>query len=314
MNKISETIVFFGSGPVAAESLRLLQESFDIEAVVTKPRAEHHKGAVPVLELCETLGLKAYTPSNKTELSTLFNGKPFASKIGIVIDYGIIINKDVIDYFPFGIINSHFSRLPELRGADPITFAILSGQKQTGVSLMSINEKMDEGLILAVGLLELADDITTPALTHDLIGLSNGLLKAELPRYLSGETELIEQSEVSQVIPDYPVTPTYSRKLTKDDGVLDFTKSAEVLEREIRAFIEWPKSRTTIGGIDVIITAAHVVPGSSGAKEIVIDTDIPLLELHCSVDRLCIDKLKPAGKKEMTVQEFLNGYSKQLTK
>lgn len=299
MKKMSETIVFFGSGPIAAESLRLLVESFDIEAVITKPRAEHHKGAVPVLELCEELGLTAYTPASKAELSALFGGKPFTSKIGVVIDYGIIINKDVIDYFPFGIVNSHFSRLPEWRGADPITFAILSGQKQTGVSLMIINEKMDEGLILAVGIMNLSDDITTPVLTHDLIGLSNGLLKEELPRYVRGETELLEQDQIHKVIPDYPVTPTYSRKLTKDDGVLDFTKPAEVLEREIRAFTEWPKSRTTINGIDVIVTKAHAAPEPTA------------LALDTSDGYLCIDKLKPAGKKEITAQEFLNGYGKQ---
>ncbi|MEO6513288.1 MAG: hypothetical protein ABIR37_01240, partial [Candidatus Saccharimonadales bacterium] len=97
MKKTSKTIIFFGSGPVAAESLALLHESFDIEAVVTKPRPEYHKGAVPVLELADKLGIHIHTPANKSELSALFADQSFSSELGVVIDYGIIINKDVIE-------------------------------------------------------------------------------------------------------------------------------------------------------------------------------------------------------------------------
>ena len=144
MKKMSETIVFFGSGPVAAKSLELLAQNFEIEAVVTKPQPAHHKEPFPVLALSEKLGLKIFTPDGKAALSELFASNPVTSRLGIVIDYGFIINRDVINYFDLGIINSHFSLLPEWRGADPITFSILSGQKQTGISLMLIDEKMDE--------------------------------------------------------------------------------------------------------------------------------------------------------------------------
>jgi methionyl-tRNA formyltransferase len=312
MRKTSKTIVFFGSGPVAAESLALLHESFDVEAVVTKPRAEHHKGAVPVLELAAKLGLSVYTPANKAELSALFAGKPFSSEVGVVIDYGIIINRDVIDFFPYGIVNSHFSLLPEWRGADPITFAILSGQKRTGISLMLINEKMDEGLLLAQAPYEIASGLTTPELTDDLIQLSHVTLEEILPAYLKGDVNPSPQEEVS-IADDR--TPTYSHKLTKDDGVLDFTKPAEILEREIHAFIEWPKSRMTISDIDVIITRAHAVPATmpepAGYIEIMQDTGTLLI--NTTDGYLYIDALKPAGKKEMGVREFLNGYGKYLS-
>src|SRR4051812_40975768 len=129
------SIVFFGSGPVAARSLELLAEHCTIEAVITKPHPAHHKEPFPVLQVAEKLGAKVFTPVGKAEVSELFKTRPVTSKLGIVIDYGFIINQDVIDYFPLGIVNSHFSILPELRGADPITFAILSGQEMTGVSL-----------------------------------------------------------------------------------------------------------------------------------------------------------------------------------
>src|SRR5688572_20047531 len=122
-------IVFFGSGPVAAESLRLLGQSFEIEAIVTKPSTTREMGAAAG-------SARLLTVENRHELDVLISEHPFESEVGVLIDFGIIVSQKVIDYFPKGIINSHFSLLPEWRGADPITFSILSGQKKTGVSLM----------------------------------------------------------------------------------------------------------------------------------------------------------------------------------
>lgn len=313
MKKISETITFFGSGPVAAASLKFLAEHFEIEAVITKPQPAHHKEPFPVLALAEELGLKTFTPVGKQQLSELFATRPVTSKLGVVIDYGFIINNDVIDYFQLGIVNSHFSLLPEWRGADPITFAILSGQKRSGISLMLINEKMDEGPLLAQATYDLYDQETTVTLTENLIELSNQTLLEILPAYITGTIRPVPQLDAS-ILTDK--TPTYSRKLTKEDGVLDFNKSAIQLEREIRAFIEWPKSRAKLGGIDIIVTAAHAVPSNFGEpgdiEAELVKNSHSLLQIQCENGYLCIDKLKPAGKKEMTAQEFLNGYGKKL--
>ena len=143
-------LVFFGSGPVGRATLEnLIDNGVEIEAIVTKPWPKGHKSSMPVLEFAEEHNVKVFTPSTKAELSKLFAKQRFTSKVGLVVDYGLIISKDVIDSFPLGILNSHFSLLPKLRGADPITFAILGGETETGVSLMLINEKMDEGQLLA---------------------------------------------------------------------------------------------------------------------------------------------------------------------
>jgi methionyl-tRNA formyltransferase len=312
MKKMSETVLFFGSGPVAAKSLELLAQNFDIEAVITKPQPAHHKEPFPVLALCEKLGIRAFTPNGKSELSELFAQKPVTSKLGVVIDYGFIINSDVIDYFPLGIVNSHFSLLPEWRGADPITFSILSGQKQTGISLMLINEKMDEGPLLSQTTYNIDPDETTPSLTEALIELSNHALEVILPLYVAGQTLPMPQEEVTVAVSK---VPTYSRKLNKQDGVLDFNKPADVLEREIRAFTDWPKSRMSLAGMDVIITKAHTVPSTTPepAGHIKILFDSSTLMVNTSSGYLCIDKLKPAGKSEMTVQAFLAGYRNRLS-
>lgn len=305
MKKKSETVVFFGSGPVAAASLRLLAQTFTIEAVVTKPKPAHHKGSAPVIEVASDLNLPIYTVVSKRTLDELVTSKPFTSRLGILIDFGIIVSQAAIDYFPLGILNSHFSLLPEWRGADPITFSILSGQKRTGVSLMLLTSGMDEGPLLAQAPYDLASGITTPQLTHDLIELSNACLIEVVPLWLQGAIEAMPQETVTIT---KNKNPTYSRKLTKADSILDWTKSAAVLEREIRAFIEWPRSHTTLHGLDVVITKAQPIPlsGKPGNTEIINKQPV----IYCGKDALILETVKPAGKKEMTGEAFLAGYKK----
>lgn len=303
MKKTSEPIVFFGSGPVAAKSLRLLAQEFTIEAVVTKPRPPHHKGDVPVLSVAEELSLPVKTATNKRELDELVEQRPFRSRIGVLIDFGIIVSQKAIDYFPLGIVNSHFSVLPEWRGADPITFAILSGQKQTGVSLMLLVEAMDEGPLIGYGEYDLPPHVTTPELTEHLINLSYALLKHNVPRYIAGEYKGAPQTITGREV-------SYSRKLTKEDGILDWSKPAAQLEREIRAFVEWPKSRGKLGGIEAIITKAHVIDQSGPAGNVTILDRQPAV--YCGEQALVIDYLKPSGKKEMTGEAFLAGYKNQF--
>jgi methionyl-tRNA formyltransferase len=294
---MSKTIVFFGSGPVAARSLELLARNFEVEAVVTKPQPPHHKQQFPVIAVAEKLGLKLLYTSNKQDLANLFAGKPVNSQLGVVIDYGIIIPKEVIDYFPLGIVNSHFSLLPRWRGADPISFSILNGDKETGVSLMTIVPALDEGPLLAQRPLQIAPDATTPSLTEELITLSDQLLTETLPMYIDGQIAASPQPAEGA---------SYSRKLEKSDSQLDFNKPAAVLEREVRAFAEWPRSRAKIGNTDIIVTKSHVMSGTGTPGEIWRQNKT--LGIYSSEGILVIDSLIPNGKKEMTSEAFLAGY------
>jgi methionyl-tRNA formyltransferase len=305
------SIVFLGSGPVAAASLELLVDSFTIEAVITKPRAAHHKGDVPVLSVATELKLPIFTATDKQSLSELMLVTSFHSKVAVLIDFGIIVEQDVIDAFPLGIVNSHFSLLPEWRGADPIAFSLLSGQKQTGVSLMLLVRAMDEGPLLAQAPLDIEPNDTITTLTHSLVALSYETLAHILPLYLQGSITPAPQEAVT-IAPTS--TPSYSRKLTKADAILNFNKPAEVLEREIRAFIKWPKSKTKLGKVDVIITKAHAVPSTIPEEpgHIEVLSDPGRLMINTTDGYLCIDELKPAGKANMTIQAFLNGYGKLL--
>ncbi len=291
MEQLKTSLVFFGSGPVAAASLRHLAQHCTIEAVITKAVTKADMSAlVP--------GTPVFTAEKKAELTQLITQKQFKSPFGVIVDFGIIVEQAVIQAFPLGIINSHFSLLPQWRGADPITFAILSGQPKTGVSLMLIEPTLDTGkLLVQRGLIiDVAD--TTNSLTDKLVNLSNELLVDYLPRYQNGEIRPRSQP--------HPNRATYSRKLTKEDGLLDWAKPAEQLEREVRAYASWPKSYTTLGGKDIIITQAHVVTATMQPGEIQATKNELLI--GTAKDALAIDRLKPAGKAEMTVQGFLAGY------
>lgn len=298
----SESIVFFGTGDVSLASLQYLSTIYRIEAVITKPDSKNHgKINYPaVKKWALDNSVDFLQPEGKKELTKAFESVRYLSRLAVVIDYGIIISQDVIDYFPLGIINSHFSLLPEWRGADPITFSLLSGQAETGVSLMKIDAKLDEGDILAQDGFEIAPDETNQSLTIRLIGLSNELLQTNLPLYMTGQLSLQHQEEDGV---------SYSKKILKSDGDLDFTKSADRLEREVRAYQPWPGSYTSIDSITVIITSAKVYAcDMNGLKP---GTAVLLSKnrfgIVCAADILEITSLKPQGKNAMPASAFLAG-------
>ncbi|MCA9329816.1 methionyl-tRNA formyltransferase [Candidatus Saccharibacteria bacterium] len=301
--ELAPSIVFFGTGPVAAKSLELLTKFCNIEAVITKPKPKHHKGTAPVLDFARKIDVDIFTTNSRMDLDQLITNKSFASSLGVLIDFGIIVSQQVISSFSAGIVNSHFSILPSLRGADPITFAILSGQQHTGVSLMMIVPGLDEGPLVDYAEIELPKDITTPELTDRLILLSNSLIKANISKLVQGTTDLLPQSVTGKSV-------SYSHKLTKEDGIIDWNKSALELEREIRAFADWPASKTHIGDIEVTITKAKSC--NLQLEPSAIWFDKKNLIIGCGVNSLSIIKIKPTGKSEMDIASFLAGYHKRI--
>lgn len=299
---IKPRIIFLGTGPVSLGSLEGIHDHFDIEAVITKPdrliHGKPHNHPVKAWALIHEIPI--HQVSNKDDLSRLFKDQSFTSQVGLVVDFGIIIAEEAINYFPLGIINSHFSLLPQLRGADPISFAVLQGLQETGVSLMIINSAMDEGDLIAQEKLTVQPSITTPDLTLKLVALSNDMLTRTLPRYIAGQITPWPQ--------DTTQTPaTYSRKLSKQDSSVDWNKPAVQVEREVRAYIGWPGSKTTLSGKSVTITKARIY-----AVDTLSDADARVLQNKLIVDcgketKLEILKLKPDGKKEMTAADFLRG-------
>ena len=294
---MSKKIVFFGSGLVAEKSLTFLKKYLDIELIITKslPGTKHNN----VVDLSTKMNLPVKIINDSQALSNLINDSNFSSKLAILIDYGVIVPQQTIDFFQYGIINSHFSVLPDLRGPDPITYSILSGQSETGVSLMKIVEKLDEGPLLDWQTLELNQQETSENLTNQLIDLSNQLIKKNIVDADWDNFKFVDQTITKKAV-------SYSKKLQKSDGKLDFNLAAEVLERQIRAFDVWPKSFTTIKNIPIIITKASIINKNGPAGELFIENH--QLGIYCQDQALIIEKLKPAGKNLMSSTDFLNGY------
>jgi methionyl-tRNA formyltransferase len=295
MKKKSNSIVFFGSGPVAAESLKALADEFLIESVITKSVPKHHKGPIaPVEKVATELELPILYANNKSELNSIIECAKPDSQLGVLVDYGVMVSKNAIDSFAYGIINSHFSLLPEWRGADPITFSLLSGQNKTGVSLMLIETELDTGKVITKKSVQIEnnDDIIT--LTNKLIMHSNKLLIEFIPKYIDGTAKPRRQS--------HPDRATYSRKINKSDGKIDWAEPATQIEREIRAYFGWPKSYTTLNNNNIVITKAHILNEPESESDI-----------KCGDNKyIAIDKLiAPSGKK-MSINDYLNGQKNKI--
>ncbi len=229
--------------------------------------------------------------------------QPHQSKLAVLAAYGRIIPQRILDEFPLGIINVHPSLLPAYRGPTPIEQAILGGTPKTGVSIMKLTAGMDEGPIYKQKTLHLTSTESKAELTEILQQLGSELIKEVLPDIASGSLAPRQQP--------HPSRATYSHLLTKEDGIINWNKPAEQIEREIRAYLGWPGSRTTLADRDIIITESHVMladfPNSEPGKVEVSGTEL-LVETAKGI--LCVDRLKPAGKNEMSAAEFIRGYLK----
>lgn len=307
MKKSSQKIIFFGTESFSAESLdRLINGGYDIAAVVTKPDSTKGRGKKlsqsPVKLLALQHNIKIWQPENVSDIAS--NIKNIPNRIGILVSYGKIIPKEILDLFePFGIVNLHPSLLPNYRGSSPIESVILNGEEKTGISLIKLVDKMDAGPIYTQNTIELSGTENSSQL-HDMLSkLGSELLVDSLPDIITGKLKPVDQDE------DHA---TYCKKIEKHDGTIDWHTPAEQIERQIRAYSKWPKSHTKIGGVDVIISQAHYVPTNTG-DDGELDTNYEhFLMINTRDGRICVDSIQPLGKKEMPIKAFLAGYKTRL--
>lgn len=309
MDKTS--IVFIGAGPVAAESLRQIHSNFNIEAVITKKKADHHKDEPPVNIVAKKINALVLEANSKSELDSIIENNNFKSQVAVLIDYGVIVSETAINSFPKGIINSHFSLLPEWRGADPITFSLLSGQRVTGVSLMLLSAGMDEGPIIDQKVIEIEPSDTGASLTEKLVKLSSSMLAEDLEKYLNGNLTPVNQAEYASQH-SRSTTPTYSSKLTKASGRIDWTKPAESIEREIRAYQPWPKSYAEISNNLTVTIVEATIDKNLRLNPGELKRDGNVLFIGTATEALKIIRIQPAGKKVMSCDEFLRGYLNKI--
>ncbi len=304
MTNTSKKIIFFGTEEFSLTALTgLIEAGYDIAAVVTKPDSKQGRGhqltAPAVKVLAEKHNIPVWQPTKLKDISD--DAIALQPVAGVLVSYGKIIPQSTIDLFTPGIINVHPSLLPKYRGPSPIESAILNGDDKTGVTIMQLTAEMDAGPLYTAKQHPLTGSETQPALYQTLATVGTDLLLETLPRILAGDLQPSPQDD-SQA--------SYCQLLQKEDGIIDWQQPAVEIERRIRAYKTWPRSRTTLGSIEIIITAAHTgpdsgTPGTYGPSP-------GSLTIYTGEGSLIIDQLKPLGKKEMPAQAFLSGYSTQL--
>ena len=300
----SKRLVFFGNERLATgvstdvPVLRaLIDAGYDIRAVVSHNEVTRSRKQrdLEIAAVADEAGIPLLLPH---KLGDIYDELiALEAEAAVLVAYGKIVPQRVIDIFPRGIINIHPSALPKHRGPTPLESVILDGSTTTSVSLMALAAAMDAGPVYAQQSVELTGTETKQQLADKLITVGRDMVIEHLPGILEDSVQPTIQDD-SQA--------SYDQLITKRDGIIDWQQPALVLERQIRAYADWPKSRTNIGGYDVAITAAHVIDGS-GIPGVVWLQDRQL-GMHTGDGILVIDSLVPAGKKPMSGSDFLRGY------
>jgi len=229
--------------------------------------------------------------------------------LAVIAAYGKILPKEILEIPRYGFINVHPSLLPKYRGASPIQCAILNGDKETGVTIMKIDEKMDHGPILAISKLQITNSkITYPELSKELAGLGAELMVKIIPDYISEKIKPVKQNHLKA---------TYTKIIKKEDGKIDWSKSAESIERMTRGYYPWPSAWTTWNGKILKILEADISKYKNNFQigEVfllkhpnVLRNVGMLLCVKCGIGNLIIKKLQLEGGKILTTKEFLNGH------
>jgi methionyl-tRNA formyltransferase len=248
-------VIFMGTPEFAVPCLYALHElpNVDVVGVVTRRDRPAGRGraleAPPVKRAALDLALQVLQPGSLRKPDTQVTLRDLAPDIIVVAAFGQILPPDVLTMPQYGCLNVHASLLPRYRGASPITAAILDGVAETGNTIMLMDEGLDTGAILAQAVLLIAIDDTTASLTARLAQEGAELLARTMPRWIGGEISPQPQDD-SQA--------TVTRLIRKEDGVADWTQSAAIAERRIRAFTPWPGTQTTWDGQILKIIAAHL--------------------------------------------------------
>ncbi|MBQ6718098.1 MAG: methionyl-tRNA formyltransferase [Clostridia bacterium] len=300
-------VVFMGTPDYAAVTLqKLIDEKYEIAAVFAQP--DKPVGRKQILTPPETkvlagkYGIPVFQPKNLRDGEAYKVLKELNPDVIVVVAYGKILPKEILDLPRFGCINGHASLLPKFRGSAPIQWAIVNGDKQTGVTTMQMDEGMDTGDILETAVVDIGDEETAEELFDRLSVISADLMISTLKKAEEGLLSPVEQDESKA---------SYAPIIKKEMAHLDFTKTADEICNAVRGFYSWPCAFCFINGkrIKVIkATKSHLTAKECG---IVIKTDDKLV-ISCKDGSVELITVQPEGAKPMSAKMMLNGHKIEL--
>jgi methionyl-tRNA formyltransferase len=299
-------VLFMGSPAFAVRPLQALAAAgHEIVAVVTQPDRpagrQRQMTPPPVKLAAEQLGLPVLQPETLRDPAVVAQLQGLRPDVGVVAAYGEILRRSVLAIPPLGYLNLHPSLLPLHRGPTPVAGAILAGDRETGVTIMRLDPGMDSGPLLAQAVVDLPPTARAGPLTDELFALGSRLLVEALPAYASGALAPRPQ--------DHSLA-TVTRLLKKEDGAVDWSRPALVIERMTRAYDPWPGAQTTWRGQGLRLIVASVdadwsgpqapgaIVGQGGGRGPLVATGSGALELR---------EVQPAGRRMMSGEAWLAG-------
>jgi len=301
-------IVFFGSGQIGVPSLRALSESagHQLVGIFTQPARQAGRKQKPTPTPVAAWAMDNSIPCTEAENinspDMIRTVSACNADLLLVIAFGQRIGNEIIALFEKGAINVHASLLPKYRGAAPVNWAVINNETETGVSIITLAEKMDSGLVLAQSAIPIAPDDTAQTVSDDLAQLAPKVLLDTIAEIDAGAAVYKEQ-DVSKV--------TFAPKLKKSDGFIDFSEPARSVAAKIRGLSPWPGAQTdyfsqkTSKTCRVTIAKASVITADTQPEKVgSLDDDLNII---CGQNKLEILRLKPAGGKLMDFQDFVNG-------
>ena len=293
-----------GTSDFAVAPLKALCDAHYVVAlVVTKPYKPKGRGkklqSCPVKLEAEKRGLCVDTPEKiKGNTGFIEKIKNIRPELIIVAAYGKILPPEILNIPTFGCVNIHGSLLPKYRGAAPIHRAVIEGCEKTGVTLMYMAEGMDTGDMIAYAETQIKDK-TTAMLYEELSTLGGELLLKELPSILNGTAKRIPQREEEA---------SYAPMVFKEDGVIDFSLSADKICSLVRGMNSWPCASTTYEGVVMKVHRASVGSLAGGEKNgTIIAVDRKGIVVACGDGSVVLEQIQMPGKKAMPVSDYLLG-------
>jgi len=301
----------------------LSDPKISVDLVITQPDKpvgrKQEMQESPVKLIAKERGIPIYQPDKlkisdfKMQISKLpiLQSEICNLQLGVVAQYGLIIPNSIINTFPHGILNVHTSLLPHYRGASPIQTALMNGETETGVTIMKLDAGMDTGPILAQKSVKIAPEETYTTLDAKLAKISSQALLEAIPEYLSGALKPTPQDN-SQA--------TYTKQLSREDGRVDWQKSAQEIYNQWRGLTPWPGVWTEKDGKRVKLLKLKQCENIKDIKDIASLParqgywifDMNKIFVRCRSGILEIFELQVEGKNKQTAKEFVNGYGKIL--
>ena len=295
-------IVFFGTPEFAVASLRaLIRERFTLAGVVTQPdkpqgRSRSTLVPPPVKVAAMEAGIQVLQPARPVGDLFLASLRRLEADLGVVVAYGHILRREVLDAPTLGMINVHASLLPRFRGAAPIQHAILAGDRETGISIMRMEEGLDSGPVLLRLSTPMADGETAGTLTTRLASLGAAAL-VEALSHLSAGTATAQ--------PQDSATATYAPKISRESARLDWSRDAAALERQVRAFDPVPGAWASLGGVPVKLFGGMPAVGGGEPGSVLAASD--RLVIAAGSGAIAVSEVQPAGRNRLTVEEWVRG-------